>query len=328
VTLIVIIGSFISYFLLHEVDNWNGLYISGGVVLTFGGWQIYLYTRLLSLADKAKQDMEQFHGFTVGHPSLLEYLIKGAVYLVLWGISFIYNIRADDTEEIMIHDHQNYNQIPGLIFGCVSLLLLMPIYRISISPSYTDRLHRKGRKYLITFHIVCLMSFAFIIQRFIFIATHFEDIYQYPTPSPTVSISFMTTTMTSPSSMTEPSELAYSLSFSSIGFLLWLFGKYAGVLYPAPVHFGKYKNRNNHNVEMSPVHSRKTTRKSLKERDRNDDSFLSKMTMGDLYNNHPDLSQNDTSDSITVSGYQPPQRSLPPLPDKDRMFDIVIGGGL
>ena len=106
------------------------LYVKIGIVSLFGVWQIYLYTRLLSLAEDAENDMEQFHGFVMDHASLLQYFQKGIVLLLLWSICFACYFAS--------HDHARglRQEIPGIIFGYSSLFLLVPMYKIVISPSY------------------------------------------------------------------------------------------------------------------------------------------------------------------------------------------------
>merc|ERR1712083_310101 len=99
--------------------------------------------------------------------------------------------------------------------------------------------------------------------------------------------------------------LSYSLSFASVGFLLWLFGKYAGILYPgksmsdrdAPVR-GKY-----HELEMTP---------SMNERE------YSKMSMTALYKTSHGRKQ-----TASISMYSPPHPDqMQPLSQSERVLSV------
>jgi len=104
----------------------------------------------------------------------------------------------------------------------MSMFMLVPLQKVAINPSYNDYFRRKNKKkYLITFHIICLLSVLFIIQKLVFVSVFYYDFLE--TGSLLYNGSY---------------TASFTLSFSSIGFFIWLFGKYSGVLYP--IHSEKY----------------------------------------------------------------------------------------
>ena len=76
---------FSTYFNMFEYSNITWTYLS--IVLCFAVWQIYLFVRLLSLAERAQKDLDVFHGFLI-HVNLFNYFSKGIAYLLLWVIEY------------------------------------------------------------------------------------------------------------------------------------------------------------------------------------------------------------------------------------------------
>eukprot|EP01084_Bolivina_argentea_P267017 453126_1 len=100
----------------------------------------------------------------------------------------------------------------------MSMFLLVPLQKISVSPTYRNYFRRKHRTkyyYLVTFYITCLLTIMFIVENFIFVATFYYNV------------------LTSQQGMNDILVVtAFSLSFAPTGFFVWLYGKYCAVLYP------------------------------------------------------------------------------------------------
>ena len=130
--LLIVIGAFWSnlFFVAeHEMVMWSHI----GSVLLLSLWQIFLFTRLLQLADDAENDQEQFYAFLRNNASIFLYFFKGICFLLLWAMSFgALVVWGGDTE------HGVEAQIASLIFGVTSLFMLVPLQKVVISPTYRE----------------------------------------------------------------------------------------------------------------------------------------------------------------------------------------------
>eukprot|EP01083_Nonionella_stella_P096306 270670_1 len=292
--ILVVLNAFLSnYFLFkhYSIVTWGWTCI----LFFFSVWELFIFTQSLKLAETAEDDHEQFYGFTTDNKaSLFNYFCKGILLLLLWTASFIALMLCKGTGQLSsVQQNQISRQIPSIIFSITSMLLLVPLQKVAISPTYRDYFRRKNRiRYLVTFHMICLLCIVFIVQKFILILSFYFEI------------------ITDERNMKNAAfATSFALSFASIGFHIWLFGKYSGILYPVVPKIGSPGDIDSVKAEsatrMSPVYGRKK-RESKERKD-------SKMSLTALYQNRtrtPSIPREYDEESSCNINHQQRTRSL------------------
>ena len=110
-----------------------------GIVIILALWQIYLFVRLLNLAEVAENDQEQFHAYLAqSNANLFNYFSKGIIYSLLWAVEFVclysFGVNGSTNERTLMV----YRQIPSMIFAVTSIFMLVPLQKVAINPSYNE----------------------------------------------------------------------------------------------------------------------------------------------------------------------------------------------
>eukprot|EP01084_Bolivina_argentea_P163943 285127_1 len=132
VIMIAIIEFGINYFLSNYYIYVT--YIIVIIIILISLWQIYIFVRLLTLAEDAENDQRL-------NASLFNYFLKGIFYIILWFISFGGLLLSNSIPKTQIKIV--YRQIASIIFAATSMFLLVPLQKIAISPTYRNYFRRK-----------------------------------------------------------------------------------------------------------------------------------------------------------------------------------------
>ena len=164
----------------------------------------YIFFFLNKWSYTAHRNRDRLYGFRKSYP--MTYYMEGVVAIGLQIICITCFVLQDQNEDG--HIDRAYVVVRGagmLLFNLISLIMLLPIRTIGISPKYKNHFKRKGKKkYLRLFRWMCFINICNIIYSFLFISDEFVSILTTYKIEDTLAM-----------------KCAFTLSFSTIYFCIW-----------------------------------------------------------------------------------------------------------